>query len=59
LIKENKINTHVHDIFVLTVFYDLLKGAQKYHLEFSIDENDGGPHWNDEGTAMTTETSSQ
>jgi hypothetical protein len=43
---------------VISPFYDLLKGAQKYDLEFHVDENDEGPHWDDEGTLITTPTSS-
>ena len=43
---------------VISPFYDLLKGAQKYDLEFHVDENDEGPHWDDEGTPITTLTSS-
>ena len=45
-------------VYFESPFYDLLKGAQKYDLEFPVDENDEGPHWDDEGTPITMLTSS-
>ncbi len=52
------VRQEVESVSIESPFYNLLKGAQKYDLEFSVDENFEGPHWNEEGTPITTLTCS-
>jgi hypothetical protein len=40
-------------------FYDSLKGSLEFELEFPVDVNNEGPHWDEIGTLISTATSSQ
>lgn len=39
-------------------FYDSLKGSMEFDLEFPVDVNNEGPHWDEIGTLISTATSS-
>jgi len=40
-------------------FYDLIKGAKEYDLEFAVNETGGGPNWDDQGVPISIATSTQ